>query len=255
MKTLCTFLAMAALATFATAQDNGALPPVALWGNHGTGSTRSHAAPAKGKRANYPTFCPPARCLYYAGDFDSTYSGANGLFDANDSGAGLEGQVWVGVKPDHDVTVTGATFAEFLTSGYMGTNPTPFAVQVGIQPGQAGKTVCSSNASATYALIGFIYEIPLYAVTIKKLPKSCKLKKDRVYYVNLLPTSTNGYGYVVNMPVYGAANPHGTNHEGWSNDYNDCYFNGPVFGSDYVTCNSQGSFSELSIALTGKERK
>src|ERR1700722_2837906 len=42
---------------------------------------------------------------------------------------------------------------------------------------------------------------------------------------------------------------------GGENDLNDCYFNSAVFGADYVTCNSQGTFPELSIALTGKETK
>jgi len=73
-------------------------------------------------------------------------------------------------------------------------------------------------------------------------------------YVNLLPTSANGDGYVVNVED---AKPR--NHRGWKNDLNDCYFyglNGDVY---YATCNSLGigsnGFSELSIALTGKEAK
>jgi hypothetical protein len=192
--------------------------------------------------------------LYYAGDFDSTNSDANGLYNANDVEGKLEGQAWVGVKPDRDVTVTGATFVELMVENGNGLSPIPFAVQVGIKPGQAGKTICSTSGDATYTLLGFVYELPLYSVTVKKLSTSCKLKKGRVYYVNLLPTYTSWYGYAANVE-----DTKPKNHRGWKNDLNDCYFNGTAFGADYVTCNSQGfgtnGFSEFSIALTGKETK
>ena len=47
------------------------------------------------------------------------------------------------------------------------------------------------------------------------------------------------------------------NHYGWKNDLNHCFFNGTIENEDYdyVTCNSQGAFNELSIALTGKNTK
>jgi hypothetical protein len=79
------------------------------------------------------------------------------------------------------------------------------------------------------------------------LAKSCKLKKGKVYYVNLLPVSGNGYGYLWNVP------PMPPNHEGWKNDPDDCYFNDEGEGLDYVTCDSQGTFSVLDIGLTGKQ--
>ncbi len=182
-----------------------------------------------------------------------TDSNANSLFNSNYDGGQLVGQAWVGVKPDHDVIVTGATFVEFI---YLlnPINPTPFAVQVGIKPGQAGKTICSTSGNATVTYYQYNNQFPDYAITVKKLAKSCKLKKGRVYYVSLLPTSNTGYGLVANVE-----DRKPKNHYGWRNDLNDCYWNGAAFGANYVTCNSQGfgtnGFSELSIALTGKETR
>lgn len=236
----------AMLISLSAAQSGSTPAVVALSEETQAVYTQTRAEPGVKTKSYYPPFCPPSSCLYYAGDFDSNYSGANGLFNANDEGNSLEGQVWVGVKPSRDVTVTGATFVELLTGGYTGVNPTPFAVQFGTKPGQAGKTICSSNGNATISAYGE-NQIPTYSYTIRKLSKSCKLRKGNVYYVNLLPTSSNGYGYVANVPPQSPQN-----HHGWKNDLNHCYFNSPGFGDNYVTCNSQGAFSEFSVALTGK---
>jgi hypothetical protein len=239
------------LASLATAQDNKTAPSVTLQANTQTISAQPASGSATlGKPPRIPSFCPPSDCLYYAGDFDSSASNANGLFNADDTGAGEEGQVWVGVKPDHDVSVTGATFVQFVSTGFGLTNPTPFVVQVGIKPGQAGQTVCNTNGTATLQIECENFGYSQCAITIDHLAKSCKLKKDQVYYVNMLPTSSDGYSYVVNV-----TDKHPKHHYGWKNDLNDCYFNGAVFGDDYVTCNSQGAFPELSIALTGKNTK
>jgi hypothetical protein len=108
-------IALLAIATsFVPAQNNHALPPVTLQGNTVTTSSapsHSHTGPST------PPFCPPSSCLYYGGDVDSSFSGTNGLFNFDYTDASLMGQAWVGVKPDRDVTVTGATFVELNTGG------------------------------------------------------------------------------------------------------------------------------------------
>jgi hypothetical protein len=187
--------------------------------------------------------------LYYAGDYDPNWTGENGLYNAENAGAQIDGQVWVGVRPDRDVVVTGVTFVEALQIEDGWENPTPFAVQVGITPGKAGKTVCSTSGTATYSQYDIGDLVDAYAYTIKKLAKPCRLRKGRVYYVNLLPTNQNGAGFLMNVP------PYHPNHQGWKNDLNDCYFNGAYFGLNYAPCNSQGDFSVLEIALTGRATK
>jgi hypothetical protein len=253
-KTIFALTLTAVLASSAAAQDSNVLPPVTLRENTQVVPTQADAELVVKKGTDTVPFCPPKTCLYYAGDFNFYDSNANGLYNANDVGGSLEGQAWVGVKPDQDVTVTGATFVEFLVESGVGTNPTPFAVQVGTKLGQAGKTICSTSGNATASIYQSSDFGSTWSYTIKKLSKPCKLRKGKTYYVNLLPTFEHSYGYVMNVED---AKP--KNHRGWKNDLNHCFFNGAAFGADYVTCNSQGignqGFSELSIALTGKEAK
>jgi hypothetical protein len=196
--------------------------------------------------------CPPKTCLYYAGDFDSANSNANGLFNSNDTEGSLEARVWVGVKPPKAVTVTGVTFNQFFTSGFVGTNPTPFQTMINITPYNSGTLVCNTTGNATLKQYGESdFGLVQYSYTVKKLEKACVIakpsKKAPSTYVNLLPTSGNGYGYVANVED---ANP--KNHRGWKNDLDDCYFNASGFAVEWVPCNSQGTFDELSVALTGK---
>jgi opacity protein-like surface antigen len=244
-----------ALFSLAVAQDTKSMPPVTAI-QVVRGDTVQHSNPTT-IQPPWPIFChTKATCLYYAGDFDSTASDANGLFNANDTGGGLEGQTWVGVKPTANATVTGVTFNEFFVSAGVGTNPTPFQTQTNITLGNAGQTVCNTSGNATEAVYGEgDFGLTQYSYTVKKLKKSCmipKASKTTTTYVNLVPTFSNSYGYTVNVQ-----DPKPKKHIGWKNDLNDCFFNGAAFGATYVTCNSQGigstGFTELSIALTGTE--
>ncbi len=236
-------------AVFAAAQ--GGFPTPAATLNRNTLGAPSNSAEHMWTHnaAPFPYFCPPSSCLYYAGDYDPNWTGENGLYNANDTGAQMDGQAWVGVRPDRDVTVTGATFVEALQIEEGWENPTSFAVQVGIRPGKAGKTVCSTSGTAAYSQYDIGDLVDAYAYTVQKLAKPCRLIKGKVYYVNLLPTNQNGAGFLMNVP------PYHPNHQGWRNDPNDCYFNGANFGLNYVPCNSQGDFSVLEIALTGRATK
>ncbi len=240
----------AALFSVAMAQDTKFMPPATA--NLNVLRTAPQGPSVKQLILPPWPFCKTS-CLYYAGDFDSTDSSANGLFNANDSAAGLNGATWVGVKPPKAATVTGATFNEFFTSGFSGTNPAPFQTQVGITAGNAGKTVCNTSGNATLKVYGESdFGLVQYSFTVAKLKKSCKIsaptKKYPSTYVNLQPQSSNGYGYTVNVED---AKPKG--HHGWKNDLDDCYFNGAAFGATWVSCSTQGTFDELSIALTGTE--
>jgi hypothetical protein len=242
IRTVFTLSLIAILSMLAAAQDAGIHGPTTA------SAASAQGAEAGSRSSNYPPFCPPQDCLYYAGDFDSSYSGANSLFNDNYEDGTSMGQAWVGVKPDYDATVTGATFVELVGDGsFQLDNPTPFAIQVGIKPGQAGKTVCSTKGTATAKVYGNSGDVLSYAITIEKMSSPCKLRKGKLYYVNLLPTTHEGFGYLWNVP------PMPQNHRGWSNDRNHCYYNSPQSNYNYADCNELGDFSELSIALTGKQ--
>jgi hypothetical protein len=241
---------VATLFSLALAQDSKTLPPAAIGQK-----VISPAIPGRPplmapdwqpKPPSLP-FCPPKTCLYYAGDFESSTSSADALFNANDTGLSLEGQAWVGVKPARASLITGSTFNELFTPGFAGTNPAVFQAQTGITTGNPGKLICNTVGNATLTVYGESdFGLVQSSYTIKKLKKACRVQVGSAgaTYVNLLPTSSNGYGYVVNTDS--------TNHVGWTNDADDCYFDGTAFNADYVPCITQGSFDLLSIALTGK---
>jgi hypothetical protein len=247
---------VATLAPLAAAQDSRVTPPLTARDNPQAVSVQPDSRQIPNSTASDLPFCPPKTCLYYAGDFDSADSTANGLFNANDRDAGLEAWVFVGVKPPYAVTVTGATFNELFTSGFTGTNPTPFETQINIVSGNKGGTIiCNTSGKATLKQYGESdFGLIQYSYTVKKLAKPCVIAKPSrkvpSTYVNLLPTSGDGYGYLANVED---ANP--KNHRGWKNDVDDCYFYAAGFSVGWVTCNSQGTFDEFSIALTGKEAK
>jgi hypothetical protein len=131
--------------------------------------------------------------------------------------------------------------------------------QVGIKPGYAGKTVCSTRGNATfdyYQGSDICYEA---SYTIAKLSKACKVEKGRVYYVNLLPKydGTDFYAFLADVEDKPAPN-----HYGWKNVIDDSYFTGDV-GRDSVYVPTWGTggacggigCDAFSIALTGTEKK
>jgi hypothetical protein len=249
---LFAFALIGTLASLAAAQDSRVTPSLTARDNPQAVSAQLDKESAVTQSSSNLPFCPPKICLYYAGDFDSTDSNANGLYNGNNiTEGGFEGWVWVGVKPPKTVTVTGITFNQFFTSEFVGTNPTPFQTMINIVQGHSGTLVCNTTGNATMKQYGESdFGLVQYSFTVKKLAKACMIAKPSKQapstYVNLLPNSSNGYGYVANVED---ANP--KNHRGWKNDLDDCYFN-TLDGVQWVPCNSQGSFDELSIALTGK---
>jgi hypothetical protein len=243
---------VAALFSLVLAQDTKNLPPVAVSQRVVAPAIPGHPpliAPDRNmKPSKYPPFCPMDACLYYAGDFGSTDSDADGLYNADYTAADLEGQVWVGVLPAKAASITGSTFNQFLSSGFSGTNPTPFYAATGLSTGNAGTLICNTTGNATMTVYGEgDFGLTQYSYTIKKLKKSCKVPDGNsvTTYVNLLPTSANGDGYL--------ANTDGQDHVGWPEDPNACFFNGTAFGADFVPCSSEGPFTLFSIALTGKQ--
>jgi hypothetical protein len=254
-KILFAFALFATFGIFVAAQDFRISPPLAARKNPRADSTEPRGEQVITRASHNLPFCPPKTCLYYAGDFDSTNSAANGLLNYFYDGGDF-GQVWVGVKPPKTATATGVTFNEFFTFAFAGTNPTPFQTQFNIVEGSGGILICNTSGTATMKQYGESdFGYVQYSYTVKKLKGRCKVQPGSKgpTYVSLLPTTSNDsdVAYLVNVED---ARP--KNHRGWKNDRNDCYLNGD---GEYFweTCDSQGigstGFSELSIALTGEQ--
>jgi len=201
----------------------------------------------------YYPFCPRKSCLYYAGDFD--INNANALFDYANAGTGKHAELWVGVKPTRDVTITGASGNYFTTNPQIGINPTPFLVRTGVTAGNGGQLVCKSGGNATLL---FWQEQSFYYVvniSIAKLTKPCHLKAGKRYYVDLTPQYNDDSSYAL---LIDEENHPPINHVGWPNDLDDDYWNAPSFGAVYQpTWGSSGACGgfgcdEFSISLSGK---
>jgi hypothetical protein len=204
---------------------------------------------------------PPAipfcgtNCLYYAGDFNSASSAANGVCLINNGTNNCE--TWVGVKPTKNASVQGSTFNVLVFQTTIGTNPTPFNVHTGMSTGKAGKTVCNTKGVATLKSKGpGGFGLPEYSYTIKKLAKACSMTAGKVYYVSMQPTysSASNWGFLsdVEAPI--------KNHKGWPTLKDKGFVNypggtpplnyAPLSGST-GGCGGIGC-DAMSIALTGK---
>jgi hypothetical protein len=257
-KTLFMAALIAAFASIAIAQDSKPLPPKSL--SEVVAIPAAPGSPAvmrKDWQPNTPPtklfFCPPKTCLWYAGDPDTTNKNENGLFDFYNPGIGIiDAQVWVGVKPTKNATVTGTSGNYFNTATGVGTNPTPFLVQTGITTGHAGKTVCKTNGNIAFqSYCEGDFGLNCDNFYIKKLANSCKMKAGKVYFIDLTPQYNDGstIGYLADVP-----DRHPKNHKGWPNVYDDS-FAGPGY---YPTWGSSGVCSgigciEFSMSLTGHE--
>jgi len=202
------------------------------------------------------SYCSGASCLYYAGDFDSNNTGADGVCDANNPGLSSECWLWVGVKPKKNSTVKGSTFNILVYTTSLSTTTTPFQVQTGITAGNAGTVVCNTTGKATETATGRTgFGLPEYSLTVKKLKKACSMKKGTIYFVNLQPqyNDSSSWDFVSDVEDIPAMN-----HKGWATVEDDTYMDYPGAGySYYPTWGSSGVCGGLgcdafSIALTGK---
>jgi hypothetical protein len=141
-----------------------------------------------------PKFCKP--CLFYAGDFDSNASDANGLANEVDvivSQAGTYAPFVV--KKGATWTVTGLLGTNFMSSATLSPTTSPYEVRKGVKSGSGGKLVChgtKKNKVTDTGLNDFGYEIYAVAVPVKNCTlKAGKYWQDVVPYCTLAATSVH----------------------------------------------------------------
>jgi hypothetical protein len=174
MKTLFASALMAALIPIAVAQDSR-LPQANLDREVNLQAPGRATVPGNPTHQSPPGYCKP--CLFYAGDFDSTASDANGLDNEFDilisTGAAAyapfivpKGKTW---------TVTGLFTNNFMLSG-----PTvdpkiiPYEIRKGIPKagGNGGKLVCHGRAPATLVNTG--NDFPIFATIVNIEVADCQ---------------------------------------------------------------------------------
>jgi hypothetical protein len=198
-----------------------------------------------------PKYCKP--CLFYAGDFDSSNTGANGLWNGNSGG--VLGDVYAPFSVSKAAKASGL-FINILTSG-SGTinNPTPYSVNTGVKSGSGGKVVAHGTGTATTAPTGRTgFGLTEVTLQIKKLKKAVSLKAKTVYFMYIEPQDSTGQLWyesdVEDVPP--------ANHVGAKNHNDDSFFNSSFFGFTYgPTWGSSGvcagtGCDMFSVGVTGK---
>jgi hypothetical protein len=252
---------LAAAMLTAGAQDTKPLPPQTV--REAADISANAPVTAPDLHANTPPanlfFCPPKTCLYYSGDFDTSNPNANGLFDIDNPGIGItDAEVWVGVKPRKNATVTGTSGNYITSTTSIGINPTPVAIRTGITSGQGGRMVCETTGNAilkSYQSPCGTIDVLCENYSISKLRQSCKLKKGKVYFISMQPqyNDSTTIGYLQDDDGTHA------NKQGWPEIVDDSYFNSTSFGVVWEpTWGSGGACggigcSGFSISLTGKQ--
>jgi 3D (Asp-Asp-Asp) domain-containing protein len=248
---------MAALISIAVAQDSR-LPEASL--------DREVRVPVSGGAAvsrdtphqslTPPSYCKP--CLFYAGDFDSDASDANGLANEFDvvvsTGATTytpfivpKGKTW---------TVTGLFTNNFMSSMTLDPKVIPYEVRKGIPKsgGNGGKLVCHGRKSGTLVFpfqcddFGF----SCYAAIVKTI-KGCRLPAGK-YWMSVVPYCTNTRdGACENSWRAFVANDDGAmvHRYGPLEPANDSFFNSVYFGANWEPSSEQQSSSRFSVGVEG----
>jgi hypothetical protein len=183
---------MAALAPMAVAQDSR-LPQASLDREVDLQLPAQAAAldNAPHRAQTPPGYCRP--CLFYAGDFDSNASDANGLANEFDlivnTGAAVyapfivpKGQVW---------TVTGLFTNNFLAANRIDPVTLPYEIRKGIPRagGSGGTLVCHGRKPATLIVVNGNNDIPMYVAKVGHI-KGCRLNAGK-YWMSVVPYCTN----------------------------------------------------------------
>jgi len=250
---------VAALIPFAAAQDSHRLPQASL---DREVDVQVHARPGvygnpRHETPGAPGYCKP--CLFYAGDFDSNASDANGLANEFDiiisSGAAVyapfkvpKGKTW---------TVTGLFTDNFESSATLDPATSPYEVRKGIPAagGSGGKLVCHGKAKSTNTdthLNDFGFEV--YATKVKV--KGCTLKGGVKYWESVIPycTNPNDSACTNNYRGFEANDDGAMAHHVGNEPANNSFFNSVFFGATWAPSSGFQSSSRFSDGVIGTQK-
>ncbi len=202
-----------------------------------------------------PSYCKP--CLFYAGDFDSNASDANGLANEFDlivsSGAAVyapfkvpTGKTW---------TVTGLFTDNFASAATLDPKTAPYEVRKGIPTagGKGGKLVCHGKVKATNTdthLNDFGFEVYATKVAVKgcSLPGGVKYWESVIPYCNNANDSTCQNSYRAFETNDDGAMKHKF---GPVEPINNSFFNSVFFGAVWAPSSGFQSSSRFSDGVIG----
>jgi hypothetical protein len=249
---------IAVLISYAAAQDNDRFPQASLDGE------RNIPVPARATvsdNLSRPTLTPPdycKPCLFYAGDFDSTASDANGLTNEFDlivsTGAAVytpfivpKGKTW---------TVTGLFTNNGIVYGTQVLDPKviPYEIRKGIPKdgGNGGKLVCHGRKLGTLTLSQEdADELFIYATQVRHI-KGCHLPAGK-YWLSVVPYCTNKNDHnCVDWRMF-VMNDDGAmaNRYGPLEPANNSFFNSAFFGAVWEPSSREQSSARFSVGVEG----
>ena len=253
-KIICAAALIAALIPFAAAEEHH-LPQASL---DREVDVRVPALPAVLGNPRHvtpgpPSYCKP--CLFYAGDFDSTASDANGLANEVDVIVSSGAAVWAPftVPKGKTWTVTDMFTDNFASLQDLIPSTIPYGIREGITSGNGGKVVCGGKKKGVNIPTGmddFGYQV--YATRVSGI-KNCVLKSG-MYWESVIPYCTN----TTTCSDYRAfeANDDGAmKHKfGPEEPANDSFFNSVFFGAVWEPSSEQQSSSRFSDGLSGTSK-
>jgi len=206
-----------------------------------------------------PIYCKP--CLFYAGDFDSNASDANGLANEFDvivsTGAATyapfvvpKGKTW---------TVTGLFTNNFLVNYALDPAIIPFEIRKGIPAagGKGGTLVCHGRKHATLTNAGICGDcsIQIYATKVEHI-KGCSLHPGK-YWMSVIPYCTNpNNGGCTNGYRGFLSNDDGAmaHRFGPLEPANDSFFNSVYFGAHWDPTSKYQTSVRFSVGVEGTSK-
>ncbi len=204
-----------------------------------------------------PSYCKP--CLFYAGDFDSDASDANGLTNEFDIIISTGAAVYVPfiVPKGKTWTVTGLFTDNLLSAGVVDPKIIPYEVRKNIPKsgGNGGQLVCHGRKPATLVDTRINQFCCIYATIVSNI-KGCRLPAGK-YWMSVVPYCTNtqdsycenGYrGFVMNddgamAHRFGPLEP-----------ANNSFFNSVFFGARWDPTSKYQTSIRFSVGVEGTSK-
>jgi len=213
-------------------------------------------------KAKPPSYCKP--CLFYTGDFNSSSSEANGLFNAQGGALGSNSAAVYGaftVPKGKTWTVT-ALIINTLSNASAVDSSCTWDIRKGVTAGNGGTDVATGTGADTWKATGRSgFGLTEYTnkVTLKK---SAKLKAG-TYFMNVLTSCTTSTCTEGSSGLFYESDQEsqpGTNQYGPNMPWDDSFFNSSYFGYTYALTNGSSGpcggigCDQFSIAAQGTQK-